>query len=92
MTEYKNRTMRFTIPQWMALRAEAELRGYSGPNAMIQAIADGALPIGIEPPKLNTYATRLNRIEGELDGVWVAIEELRQIVAGLPPAGPTDLP
>jgi len=84
--------MRFTDDQWAALQAQAEGRGYTGPNAMLQAIADGDLPIGLEPAKFNTYAERLVRLEGEFCGVWNAIEELRRHAAGQPPRSLTELP
>lgn len=88
----KTHSLRFTDPQWAALQTQADARGYSGPNAMLAAIADGDLPIGLELPRLNTYAERLVRLEGEFSGVWVAIEDLRRAIAAAPPMGPTDLP
>lgn len=59
---------------------------------MLQAIADGDLPVGLEPAKLNTYAERLMRMEGEFSGVWNAIEDLRRASAGVPKLPPTELP
>jgi hypothetical protein len=88
----RTRSLRFTDTQWDALKSEAKRRGYNSPSAMLQAIADGDLPIGLEQPKINTYAERLARLEGEFVGVWDAIEELRRHMAGLPPLTPTDLP
>lgn len=88
----KSRSLRFSDAQWAALQAQSTAKGYSGPNAMLQAIADGDLPIGLEPPKLNTYADRIVRLEGEFSGVWVAIEDLRRAIAAAPPLTPTDLP
>lgn len=88
----KTHSLRFTAPQWAALQAQSDQRGYSGPNAMLQAIADGDLPIGLESPKLNTYADRIVRLEGEFSGVWVAIEDLRRAIASAPPLTPVDLP
>jgi len=88
----KNHTLRFTDAQWAAWQSQADNRGYSGPNAIMAAIADGDLPIGLETAKLNTYAERLVRIEGEFSGVWSAIEDLRRQVAGVGPLTPTELP
>ena len=88
----KNHTLRFTDAQWAAWQSQSEQRGYSGPNAIMAAIADGDLPIGLESPKLNTYAERLVRLDGEISGIWNAIEELRRIVAGAQPRTPTELP
>ena len=90
--QLKNHTLRLTDPQWAALQTQAKQRGYSGPNAIMAAIADGDLPIGLEPPKLNTYAEKIIRMDGEISGIWNAIEELRRIVAGVPPRTPTELP
>ena len=74
MTKPKNHTIRLTDTQWAAWQVEAKKRGYSGPNAIMAAIADGGLPIGLESPKLNTYAERLVRLDGEISGIWNAIE------------------
>jgi hypothetical protein len=88
MPSKENLTLSFPHSLKPDLQALAAEHGYpNNLSGLIQAIARGELVL-----QRPSTTTRVNRIEGELDGVWVAIEELRQIAAGLPPAGPTDLP
>jgi hypothetical protein len=88
----KTHSLRFTPAQWAAGQAEADRRGYSGPNAFFAAILDGDLPVGLEPAKLNTYADRILALELRIEGVDDELVALRRQVAGAPLLGATDLP
>ena len=67
MPNPKTRSLRFSDDDWESLQSIAHMRGYSGPNALIAAIAQGEILLSdsSQPPDQRALVHALQcRLEG----------------------------
>jgi hypothetical protein len=83
MTLKKQVSISLTADEKAALDNLAESHGYPSTSGMIAAIATGQISLGVSGTM---------RLHGEVEAIWLAIEDLRRQLATAPPLGPTDMP